>query len=164
MTYHPGIRALGAQDANEGHERSEPRGWSTPRASRIVARMRLDEKARENLEAAERLLPDESGREGLLNAAASRLYYAAYLAVADRALQGGIGFTHAEKEYFRHDSLPQEARSWGLLGEDEAEELEILYSLRIRADYFEDQIDLEEASLAYDGAERLVSQLLGTVA
>jgi hypothetical protein len=35
--------------------------------------MRLDEKAKENLEAAERLLPDEDGREGLLNAAASRI-------------------------------------------------------------------------------------------
>ena len=40
--------------------------------------MRFDEKARENLEAVDRLLPDDTGdREPLLNAAASRAYYAA---------------------------------------------------------------------------------------
>src|SRR5690606_22783757 len=122
--------------------------------------MRLDEKARENLEAAERLLPNEAGREGLFNAAASRIYDAAYHAVADRALQTGMAYTDLGKRYFRHDRLPDDAKAWGLLDADEAEELEILYSLRIRADYLEDRVDLDEASLAYIGAERLVSQLL----
>jgi uncharacterized protein (UPF0332 family) len=129
-----------------------------------LPRVRLDEKARENLEAAERLLPDEAGREGLLNAVASRSYYAAYLAVADRALQKGSAFTDAGRSYFRHDRLPRDARSWGILDDEGAEELEILHSLRIRADYLEDQVGFDEASLAYDGAERLVSRMLGEAA
>ncbi|MCX4240799.1 HEPN domain-containing protein [Paraliomyxa miuraensis] len=126
--------------------------------------MRLDEKAKENLEAAERLLPDEEGREGLLNAAASRIYYAAYLAVADRALRDGVAFTDDGQCYFRHDRLPRDARSWGILDTDAAEELELLYSLRIRADYLEDQVEFDEALLAYEGAERLVARLLGEAA
>lgn len=126
--------------------------------------MRLDEKARENLEAAERLLPDEDGREGLFNAAATRIYYAVYLAVADCALRRGLPFTDDGRSYFRHDRLPRDARGWGILDVDGAEELEILYSMRIRADYLEDQVGLDEVSLAYDGASRLVSQLLDDAA
>jgi uncharacterized protein (UPF0332 family) len=125
--------------------------------------MRLDEKARENLDAAERLLPDEEGREGLLNAAASRMYYAAYLAVADRALQHGITFTGQRSSYFRHDSLPGDAKSWGILDADGVEDLEDLYALRITADYYEDQVELDQASDAYDAAVRLVDKLLGNV-
>ena len=126
--------------------------------------MRLDEKAKENLEAAERLLPDEQGRHGLFNAAASRMYYAVYLTVADRALRGGRGFTDDGLSYFRHDRLPRDAQRWGILDGDDAEELEILHSLRIRADYLEDQVDFDEASLAYDGAQRLVGRMLGELA
>lgn len=126
--------------------------------------MRLEEKAKENLDAAERLLPDETGREGLFNAAASRSYYAAYLAVADRALQHGIEFTDDERSYFRHDRLPRDAKAWGILDDEGVEELEILHSLRIRADYLEDQVAVDEAALAYDGAERLVTRLLGEAA
>lgn len=122
--------------------------------------MRLDEKAKENLEAAERLLPDERGRDGLFNAAASRMYYAAYLAVADRALRAGRGFTDDQRSYFRHDRLARDAQRWGILDGGDAEELEALYSLRIRADYLEDHVDFDEASLAYEGAQRLVSRLL----
>src|SRR4051812_9262322 len=52
--------------------------------------MRLEEKAIENLEAAERLLDTRDGDlEPLNNAAASRAYYAAYAAVADRVLRSG---------------------------------------------------------------------------
>lgn len=127
-------------------------------------RVRLDEKAKENLEAAERLLPDDGARDGLFNAAASRSYYAAYLAVADRALRIGMPFTDAGRSYFRHDRLPRDAKSWGVLDAESAEELEILRSLRIRADYLEDQVERDEASLAYDGAERLVTRLLGAAA
>jgi uncharacterized protein (UPF0332 family) len=125
------------------------------------SRVRLDEKAKENLEAAERLLPDEAGREGLLNAAVSRIYYAAYLAVADRALQHGIAFTGQRSSYFRHDSLPGDARSWGILDDDGVEDLEDLYALRITADYCEDQVELDQASDGYDAAVRLVDKLLG---
>ena len=98
------------------------------------------------------------------NAAASRSYYAAYLAVADRALQHGIEFTDDERSYFRHDRLPRDAKAWGILDDEGVEELEILHSLRIRADYLEDQVAVDEAALAYDGAERLVTRLLGEAA
>ena len=123
--------------------------------------MRLDEKARENLEAVERLLPDDAGRDGLLNAAASRAYYAAYLAVADRALDAGLTFTDREGTYFRHDDLPDDAGRWGILDDDGRDELSHLYALRIKADYLEDQIDLEEATQAHTIAHRFVENLIG---
>lgn len=123
--------------------------------------MRLDEKARENLQAAERLLPDDADRDGLLNAAASRAYYAAYLAVADRALRDRVDFTNHEASYYRHDGLPDDALRWGILDEDGRDELTLLYGLRIKADYLEDQVELEEASEAYEAAARMVTNLLG---
>ena len=123
--------------------------------------MRLDEKARENLEAAERLLPDEHERPGLFNAAASRAYYAAYLAVADRALRAGCKFTDRNGTYYRHDRLSNDARGWGILDEEAADALFHLHGLRIKADYAEDQIDVEEATVAYNEATRLVTGLLG---
>ena len=52
----------------------------------------------ETLTAMMRLLPDEDGREGLHNAAASRAYYAAYLAVAHVAQREGIDFTAEDKD------------------------------------------------------------------
>jgi hypothetical protein len=56
--------------------------------------VRFDEKARENLEAAERLLPDEDGLiDALSNASASRAYYAAYLAIADTARRQDRDYT-----------------------------------------------------------------------
>lgn len=121
--------------------------------------MRLDEKARESLEAAERLLPDESGRDALSSSAASRAYYAAYLAVADRALREGRAFTNDERSYFRHDQLPDDARRWGLLDEEQALDLEWMLGLRIKADYLEDFVELEEASDAFDRAKLLLTAL-----
>lgn len=126
--------------------------------------MRLDEKARENLEAAGRLLPDDDGQfESLSNASASRAYYAAYLAVADAALQRGCVFTGTSKDgekYFRHDSLPGDVVGWRILAERQANDLDWLRGLRIKADYREDQIDLEEASEALDVATSLLDALL----
>lgn len=124
--------------------------------------MRFDEKARENLEAVARLLPDEGGAQvdAWPNAAASRAYYAAYLAVADGAQRMGEGFT-SEKGYYRHDTLPEDAGRWGLLDEDAREDLAFLYGLRIKADYWEDQVDLAEASEALNLASALTRKLLG---
>ena len=72
--------------------------------------VRLDEKARENLEAADRLLTTDADLP-LCNAAASRAYYAAYQAVADRAQENGVSFTGEAVDYYRHDSLPSLARN-----------------------------------------------------
>lgn len=127
----------------------------------VVRGARFDEKARENMEAAERLLPDESGeREALANASAARAYYGAYLAVADRAQQIGHTMTSKDGTWYRHDTLPREARAWGVIGEDDAEILSWLYALRIKADYREDQVSLEEASVAFGEARRIVTAML----
>jgi uncharacterized protein (UPF0332 family) len=124
--------------------------------------VRFDEKARENLEAAERLLPDESGCvEALSNAAASRAYYAAYLAIADGAQQEKRGYTAGGATCYRHDSLPDDARAWGLIDHDQSDDLRLLYNLRIKADYYEDQVSLEEASSALDVARGLLESVLG---
>jgi uncharacterized protein (UPF0332 family) len=115
--------------------------------------MRLDEKARENL-------PDDTGRDGLPNAASSRAYYAAYLAVADGALRAGLPFSDSSRTYFRHDLLADEAGRWSILDDDGCDVLRHLHGLRIKADYLEDQVDMEEASLAFDAATQLVNRLL----
>ena len=76
--------------------------------------MRFDEEARENLEAAERLLPADDGHaEALSNAAASRACYAAYLAIADTAQRFRRGFTDRDTTYYRHDTLPDDALPGG---------------------------------------------------
>jgi uncharacterized protein (UPF0332 family) len=122
--------------------------------------MRFDEKARENLEAVERLLPGEDGSlEALSNAAASRAYYAAYLAIADTAQRTRRSFTDRDTTYYRHDTLPDDAFVWRILDEDRRDDLRWLRDLRIKADYFEDQVTLEEASEAYDVARSLVEML-----
>jgi uncharacterized protein (UPF0332 family) len=123
--------------------------------------MRFDEKARENLEAAARLLPDEDGvMDACTNAAGSRAYYAAYLAVADTAQRLGQTFTNGKELYYRHASLPDDAFHWGILDEDRCDDLRWLYDLRIKADYYEDQVNLEEASQALVVARELVLAVL----
>ncbi len=124
----------------------------------------FDGKARENLEAVERLLPDDSGElDALSNAAASRAYYAAYLAVAHAAQRSRRDFTHDDRDYYRHDRLPEDAHQWGLVDADGSDDLRWLYGLRVKADYFEDHVSLEEASQAFDVAKRLVGAVLAEV-
>lgn len=126
--------------------------------------MRFDEKARENLEAAERLLPDEDGtRDALANASASRAYYAAYLAVADAAQRSHRSFTDRDGTYYRHDSLPDDAVRWRLLDVRQRGVLRWLHGLRLKADYFEDQVSFEEASRACDGARTILDITLQEV-
>jgi uncharacterized protein (UPF0332 family) len=124
--------------------------------------MRFDEKARESLEAVERMLNrSEDGMvEPLSNAAASRAYYAAYQAVADCAQVDGMAFDSREANYYKHDTLPERARQWGILSEDTAEDLAFLRDLRVKADYFEDMVHYDEASEAQSVAEGLVATLL----
>ena len=124
--------------------------------------MRLDEKARENLEAIDRLLmrSDDGRVEPLSNAAASRAYYAAYLAVADRAQRDGLAFDSKEPRYYRHDTLPERARDWGILDDDSRDDLSRLRDLRVKADYYEDQVHYDEASEAAAMALQLVTSLL----
>lgn len=121
------------------------------------------EKARENLQAAERLLPGEALEvDPCLNASASRSYYAAYLAVATIAATQGHEFTgKAGKEYYLHDRFPADARAWGILDDNGKEKLEVLYACRIVADYHKANVDFEEANNAFNLAKELVFGLLG---
>lgn len=123
-------------------------------------RMRLQEKAIENLEAAERLLDTRDGDlEPLNNAAASRAYYAAYAAVADRVL--GTGRSLPAKGYFKHDRFPDDAFYAGCLTEELREVLVWLRDLRVKADYEEDQVNYEEAALAAERARALLDAMVG---
>jgi uncharacterized protein (UPF0332 family) len=119
----------------------------------------LDDKARENLEAAERLLQDEQGRECLPNAAANRAYYAAYLAVAHVAQRDGVSFT-SPKKYYRHDTLPKVAAEHRLLDHSGAVALRWLYGVRVKADYTDEPVELEDANFAYEKAKLLVENLI----
>jgi len=124
----------------------------------------FEEKAWENLRAAEHLLPtdeDDSLVGQFPNAAASRAYYAAYLAVAHRAQADARTFNSADKDYYTHHELPDRARAWGLLDEDGCERLELLLGTRVKADYLEDHVSILEADGAVEIAQLLVSQLLG---
>jgi uncharacterized protein (UPF0332 family) len=119
--------------------------------------MRLDAKAWENLDAAEHLLATKT-HDMFPNASASRAYYAAYLAVANRLLSLGVAF--GSSGYFKHDELPSDARQYGVLTDDESDDLIVLRDRRVKADYFEDNVDLEEANQAHQIARELVQGLL----
>jgi hypothetical protein len=125
--------------------------------------MRFDEKARENIEAAERLLSrSEDGlADPLANASASRAYYAAYQAVADCAQQAGIEFDSRGADYYVHDKLPAVAFHRQIIDLDGREDLSWLYGLRVKADYADEHVDNDEASEAADVARRLVQKLVG---
>lgn len=121
--------------------------------------LEFDEKALENLEALARLSADDTGRDGLHNAATNRAYYAAYHAVAHVAQRDGIAFT-SERRYYRHDTLPDDALGWGVLDEEQRLDLKELLGLRIKADYDEAPVELEEADRAGELARGLVTRLL----
>ncbi len=132
---------------------------TSPRVDRngVGLDMRFDEKARENAEAAELLLT--APEMPLPNTAASRAYYAAYLAVADRAQLEHVAFDSSQADYYRHDTLPDQAVRWGILDEDSGDDLRWLRDLRVKADYWEDQVSLEEASEASEAADKIVGRL-----
>ncbi len=125
--------------------------------------MRFDEKARENIEAAERLLSrsDDGLADPLANASASRSYYAAYQAVADCAQQVGVEFDSRGANYYVHDRLPALAFHRRIIDLDEREALAWLYGLRVKADYAGEHVDNDEASEAADVARRIVRRLVG---
>ncbi|MCB9587928.1 MAG: HEPN domain-containing protein [Polyangiaceae bacterium] len=117
--------------------------------------IRLDEKAQENLEAARHLLDREAA--DLCSASASRAYFAAYLAVADLALQRG--HRYPDGNYFRHNEFPQLARTWRLLTDDQRDDLALIRDRRVKADYTQDFVDVSEASESLEIAESFVGLL-----
>jgi hypothetical protein len=129
----------------------------------MVARpMEFDEKARENLEAAERLGADDEGTQPCLaNAVANRAYYAAYHAVAHLAQSGGIGFTSNTMDYYRHDTLPDDAARHRILTDEGRLDLKELHGMRVKADYDDAPVEFDEAERAAALARKLVKELIG---
>jgi hypothetical protein len=56
--------------------------------------------------------------------------------------------------------LPDRALGWGILDDDARDGLSRLRDLRVKADYYEDQVHYDEASEAAAMAQRLVTSLL----
>jgi len=119
----------------------------------------LDAKARENLEAAERLLQDDDGRDCLPNAVANRAYYAAYLAVAHEAQRLRVPFT-SDQHYYRHKKLPELAAGCGILDRQNAAALRWLYASRVKADYTDESVGFEDANKAVETAKHLLERLI----
>lgn len=71
-------------------------------------------------------------------------------------MHDGRTFTNHETGYFRHDQLPSDAKHWNILDDERAENLSFLLGLRIKADYANDQVTLEESSQAYQLASEIV--------
>jgi hypothetical protein len=55
--------------------------------------------------------------------------------------------------------LPENAQRWTILDADLRDDLSWLRDLRVKADYWEDQVSYEEASEAASVAERFVALL-----
>ncbi len=107
-------------------------------------------KAQRNLAAAQLLLGSNHP-----DSCASRSYYAVYL-MAYAALEKFGVRPIAGKSYFLHDALPDTLADEGLITPDDIIELELLYSGRVKADYFNDEVEPEEATEALEIAVRLV--------
>ncbi|MGE5345704.1 MAG: HEPN domain-containing protein [Acidithiobacillales bacterium] len=100
-------------------------------------------KAIENLRAARDLLRAEIPSP---NASATRAYYAAYHACWHRLQEEGYETPEQSgRRYWRHDSFPREILRAGIVDEENSETVEFLYSRRVIADYFPDEIAPDEA-------------------
>jgi uncharacterized protein (UPF0332 family) len=121
----------------------------------------MERKAWENLAAAHFL---SQGEDPCSNAAASRVYYAAYQACWAAMVKRGMEPPEVRpaSTYFPHARLPHEARQAGVLDERESKDLADLYDLRVAADYYEDvDVTVEEVREALQVADFLVRRLLG---
>ena len=121
----------------------------------------MDRKARENLSAARLLMLDENDPSP--NAAVSRAYYAAYQACWVRLVEAEVPVPEVRPGimYFRHDGFGELARSAGVLNTAQKQELDILHSTRVTADYQEEETDFGHARSCVEAATQLVNDLLG---
>jgi hypothetical protein len=95
------------------------------------------------------------------NASASRAYYAAYQAAAHLARAGDWPFDSKNRDYYVHHEFPTNAVHWGIISHQQRNELTWLQGLRVKADYLEEDVDIEEASSAAECAKTFVTSILG---
>ena len=121
----------------------------------------MERKAKENLEAAERLL---AGPDPCPNAATSRSYYAAYQACWELLGRKGVEPPEVRpaEVYFPHREMPDLALRKGVIDSQAASGLRFLEGARVSADYDEaGSLDVATAEIAQRCARRIV-ELLGT--
>jgi|HubBroStandDraft_1064217.scaffolds.fasta_scaffold02408_14 hypothetical protein len=63
--------------------------------------------------------------------------------------------------YYRHATLPDDAARLGILKDQGRRDLKRLYGMRIKADYDEAPVELEEAEMVAGLANTLVRGLVG---
>jgi uncharacterized protein (UPF0332 family) len=111
-------------------------------------------KAIENLRAANDLLRAEIPSP---NAAATRAYYAAYHACWYRLQEEGYETPqHSGGRYWRHDSFSREILRAGIVDEENSDAVAFLYSKRVTADYYPDEIEPDEAAGLATTARKLL--------
>jgi len=119
----------------------------------------MDLKARGNFEAAQLLTANEFN-----DSSASRAYYAVYLAAWHNLSKMGVQPQHDTKKrssYWRHDLFPEVlCDEYKLIGPIQMEKFELLYSRRIKADYYVDKIEKEEADDSIQMASSFVTLFL----
>jgi uncharacterized protein (UPF0332 family) len=119
----------------------------------------MENKARENINAAQLLSTNE-----FHDSSASRAYYATYLAAWHSLSKIGIQPQHNIQKggsYWRHDLFPEIlCDEYKLIGPIQMEKFELLYSRRIKADYYVEKVEKEEADDSIQMASSFVSLLL----
>ncbi|MEI8167414.1 MAG: HEPN domain-containing protein [Chloroflexales bacterium] len=112
----------------------------------------MDAKAKQNLQAAEVLVA-----QGFFDSAASRAYYAAYLAGWSWLAAAG---QEPDEDYWRHTALPQVLFDWAAIADEQKDDLRFLFNQRVKADYYEDAIQRSEAEELLQIARGLIGHLL----
>lgn len=119
----------------------------------------MESKARDNINAAQLLT-----LQGFCDSSASRAYYSVYLAAWHCLSNIGIQPLHNTKKggyYWRHDMFPEIlCDEYKLIGPIQMEKFELLYSLRIKADYYVDKVEKEEADNSIQIASNFISLFL----
>jgi uncharacterized protein (UPF0332 family) len=119
----------------------------------------MERKAQENLDAARRLLESD---DPCPNSSVSRAYYAAYHACWSAMVNAGypVPVVRPGVRYFKHDEFTQKAVAARVLDEQGGLDLDFLLIQRLKADYYEDDVTVEEARSALRVSEALVHRLL----
>lgn len=119
----------------------------------------MENKARENINAAQLLTTNK-----FYDSSASRAYYATYLAAWHNLSKIGVHPHHNTEKggsYWRHDLFPEIlCDEYKLIGPIQMEKFELLYSRRIKADYYVEKVEKEEADDSIQMASSFVSLLL----